>query len=84
MSGWTAPQSSGRKFLPAICVKTGQLTSLDARDRVILIAYSLVIAAIRIASARWWSYQNTEIGSHRPVPAFVVLRFELRDWRSFM
>ena len=27
-SGWTSPQSSGRKFLPEICVKTGQFVLL--------------------------------------------------------
>ena len=60
--------------------------SLDGRNRAIVIAESLarVIAAIRIASVRWRSYlslkaQNLVLAD----PAFVVLRFELRNWRSF-
>ena len=30
VSGWTSPQSSGRKFLPEICVKKGQYCAIVA------------------------------------------------------
>ena len=54
-----------------ICCLARLLLNLEGRNRAIVIAESLarVIAAIRIASARWQSYlppQNAEISPHRP------------------
>ena len=64
------------------------LPGLDGRNRARVIAESLarVIAAIRITSAHLRSYlpppkrQNVVLVD----PAFVVLRFESRDWRSLV
>ena len=60
--------------------------TLDGRNRAIVIAESLarVIAAIRIATCVGGhiSPRNIEISPHRPLS--VVLRFESRDWRSFV
>ena len=42
-------------------------------------------AAIRTASVRWWSFISPKTQKRVLTgPAFVVLRFELRDWRSFV
>ena len=69
-----------------ICWAVVMHLHLDGRNRAIVIAESLarVIAAIRFASVRWRSYHPPN--AQRLVlrdPVFVVLRFELRDWRSF-
>ena len=69
-----------------------QVSRLDERNRTIVIAESLarVIAAIRIASVRWRSYlpppppPKTTEKLTLTDPAFVVLQFESRDWRSFV
>ena len=60
---------------------------LDGRNRAIVTAESLarVISAIRVASVRWRSHISPK--TQKLVltePAFVVLRFESRDWRSFV
>ena len=63
------------------------VNSLDGRNRAIVIAESLArgIAAIRIASVRWQSHISpTAQKLDLTEPAFVVLRFESRDWRSFV
>ena len=56
--------------------------SLDGRNRTIVIAELLarVIAAIRITSVRW----RPHLPQHLTDLAFVVPRFESRDWRSFV
>ena len=59
------------------------VSSLDGRNRAIVITESLawVIAAIRITSAHWRSYLPLKTQNLVLVdPAFVVLRFESRDW----
>ena len=58
--------------------------NLDGRNRAIVIAESLarVIAAIRITSVRRQSYVPLETQNLVLVdPAFLVERFESRDWR---
>ena len=58
---------------------------LDGRNRAIVIAESLaiVIAAIRLASVRWSSDVPPKTQDLVLMgAAFVVLRFESRDWRS--
>ena len=62
-------------------------TNLDGRNLAIVIAESLarVITAIRIVSVRWRSKSPSK--TQRLVlagPAFVVPRFESRDWRSLV
>ena len=65
---------------------TPLLDCLDGQNRAIVIAESLarVIAAIRIASVRWRSYLPPKKTQKLVLtdPAFIVLRFESRDWRS--
>ena len=59
----------------------------DGRNRAIVIAESLarVIAAIRITSVRRQSYLPLETQNFVLVdPAFLVLRFESRDWCSLV
>ena len=68
-------QCLGRPFvLPSIsqCF----CRSLDGRNRAIVIAESLArfIAAIRIASVRWRSLENTEISRHRPCARCAAIR----------
>ena len=65
----------------------GLLTYLDERNWAIVIAESLarVIAAIRMASVPWRFISSPK--TQKLVltdPAFVVLRFESRDWRSLV
>ena len=71
----------GRMFLCSWANLPSQGWSLGCsvrRNRAIVIAESLarVIAAIRIASARWRSYlpQNTEISPHRPCVRCAAIR----------
>ena len=62
----------------------GYVQALDGRNRAIVIAESLarVIAAIRITSVHWRSYLPLKTQNVVLVDlAFVVVRFELRDWR---
>ena len=77
----TAPRST---FTTASMISD---TILDGRncERVIAESLARVTAAIRIASVRWRS--NLPPETQKLVltdPAFVVLRFESRDWRSFV
>ena len=63
------------------------IEALDGRNRARVIAESLarVIAAIRIASVHWRSHFPLKTKNLVLVdPAFVIARFESRDWRSLV
>ena len=59
---------------------------LDGQNRAIVLAESLarVVAMIRITSVRWWSYLPKQQKLVLIDPAFVVLRFRLRNSRSLV
>ena len=90
------PEKADEEFLgpvsaPVVKKKSREsrhkLSGLDGRNRARVIAESLarVIAAIRITRVRWRSYLPLKTQSLVLVdPAFVVLRFESRDWRSLV
>ena len=75
------------EFLRSYVAIQSRIPTLDGRNRAVVIAESLarVSAAIRIASVRWSSYHPLKTQDLVLIaPAFVVLRFESRDWRSLV
>ena len=77
----------GRYNFRKIKIATISVRILDGRNRARVIAESLarIIAAIRITSVRWRSYLPLKTRNLVLVDiAFVVLRFESRDWRSLV
>ena len=85
--GLKPPFVSSRLDFPNCWVEsTKQNYSLDGRNRAMVIAESLagVIVAIRIASVRWRSYFPPPQKLVLTDLAFIVLRFESHNWRSFI
>ena len=61
------------------------LVSLDGRNRARVESLARVIVVIRITRVRWWSYLSPKTQNLvQTDPACVALRFEWRNWCSFV
>ena len=67
-------------FALSLCFLEGQNPAIDIAESL-----ARVIAAIRMTSVRWQSYLIPKAQKSVLVDnAFLVLRFESRDWRSLV